>query len=48
MSRKKKPLFGASNYKKKKPKKPIVKNDKGKWVWVSDEDVQEKHELDDK
>ncbi len=33
---------------KKKPKKPIVKNDKGKWVWVSDEDVQEKHELDDK
>ena len=33
---------------KKKPKKPIAKNDKGKWVWVSDEDIKEVQELDDK
>ena len=39
------PAIGTAEGKKKKP---ILKNDKGKWVWVSDEDVQEKHELDDK
>ncbi len=31
---------------KKKPKKPVRMNNKGKWVWVSDD--EDMHELNDK